>query len=137
MPLQQAELAGSLIYLSTALRCYIEEFKSLGYTKRVRYKQQRSVASNLFYRSVVLRCYRVVTRNCGEGLQIETKHAVLPDRRIRLYVTEGRFRFCFKVRPYTQFLSVTRNGLDTSKTRKTAALPRRVLGVRNEAKRKV
>jgi len=55
---EQAELAGSLFYLSTALRYYHSAPRNCGEGL-----QATRDASSLVYRSVVLRCYRVVTRN--------------------------------------------------------------------------
>jgi len=107
---------------------------------------QRAVASSFVYRSenfnttnhlasfAFQQNYRSVTRNCGEGLQIGKKYAVLPDRRVlgvrnrsvtrncgeglQIWVKHGSFadatllrvnergeyRFYPKVRPYTPFL---------------------------------
>ena len=42
LAMTQDNPAASLVYLSVVLRCYIEEFKSLGYTKRIRYEQDKA-----------------------------------------------------------------------------------------------
>ena len=93
---EQAELAGSLIYLSTALRCYYSAPRNCGEGL-----QATRDASSLVYRSVVLRCYRVVTRN---GLDTsKTRRNEYPDRRVRLYVTEGHgvsTKYCDVYKPF-------------------------------------
>ncbi len=92
---QQDNLAGNAGCIQLYPSFHRPATLPVGYTGRVRYEQDEencgfAEARTLAYvtrQNVrfdnVLRRIEAVPRNCGEGLQIGTKHAVLPDRRVQ------------------------------------------------------